>query len=152
MRSELAIAYTSIGTVLFPLALAIVHWRYLPVNLKPLLWISVVSFSCDMLSFFLVRYSINTHWIGNIYLISQFFLLVLIFRNDRAKHQFVDVAAILFILFSLVNLTLFQGPWVFNSVSNVFACLILITICLSFFYRLMNELPIVHVHRLPMFW
>jgi hypothetical protein len=139
-------------SIIIPMGLALVHGSKLPQNLKPL-WLTLIfSLVCDVVSYFLAKNSINTHWVGNIYLVIQFSLIIWLFREQFQNKRFNDVILILFVVFYVLNLVFFQGPWVFNSVSNVVACLILISLCLYFFHRLLNDLPIVHIHRLPMLW
>lgn len=152
MKPELIIAHFSSGSVLIPLMLVFASWKKLTVELKPLFWILLVSLLSDALALILMQYSIHTHFIGNIYLIAQFSLLILIFRKQLHNNRIVDFILALFILFFIINISFFQGPWVFNSVSNVVACLILIAFCLFYFYRLLNDLPIVHIQQLPMLW
>jgi hypothetical protein len=146
------IAYSSIASVLVPLGIAILHGKTMPKEFKPLYLTLVISLTCDISAFFLVRYSINTHWIGNIYLAAQFSLLVLIFRKQFHLKRTIDIIFAFFILFFVVNISFFQGPLTFNSVSNVVASLVLIGFCLFYFYRLLNDLPIIHIHQLPMLW
>jgi hypothetical protein len=152
MKPELIVAHFSSGSVLIPLMLIVANWKRLTPDLKPLFWILLISLFSDALALILMQYSIHTHFIGNIYLISQFSLLVLIFRKQFHNQRVVDVILVLFVFFYVVNISFFQGPKVFNSVSNVVACLILIAFCLFYFYRLLNDLPIVHIQQLPMLW
>lgn len=152
MKQEYLIAYMSMASVLLPLSVALAHRKMLPAELKPLLLILVIAMLCDGLAFFLVKYAINTHWIGNIYLISQFFLLVWMFREQLNRKKWVNLILIFFVVFFLVNIIFFQGPLTFNSVSNVMACLILMPLCMYYFYRLLNDLPTTDIHSLPMLW
>jgi hypothetical protein len=152
MKLEFLIAYGSFGSVLIPLVIAILHFNKISGDLKPLCLVLLISLASDLISLIFIQFSLNTYFILNIYLVAQFSLLAWTFRNQLPDHRVADIIIIVFIIFCLVNITLFQGPWIFNSVSNVIACLILIVLCLFYFYRLMNDLPIVHVQHLPMFW
>ena len=152
MRPEFVIAYISIASVLIPLCISVVHGKTMPDDLKPLRWILLISLTCDALAFFLVRYSINTHWIGNVYLICQFSILVWIFRKHFQSKKIADIFHVLFLVFCIINISFFQGPWLFNSVSNAVASLILIGFCIFYLYRLLNDLPIVHIQNFPMLW
>lgn len=152
MQPELIIAHFSSGSVLIPFVLALTNWRKLPTELRPLCWILFISLLADALSLILMQYSIHTHFIGNIYLVAQFSLLVWIFRKQLPNQRITDIIFILFILFCIINISFFQGPWVFNSVSNVVASLILIGFCIFYLYRLLYELPMVHIQHHPMLW
>lgn len=154
MLPEFIIAYISFGSVLIPLSIAFAKLNKVWYELKFLCFILLISFVTDLASILVIRYIVgaNTYLIGNIYLIVQFILLVLLFRKHLRSTQFADIVLLFFILFSLGNLFFFQGPWVFNSVSNVVACLVLISFCIFYFYRLLTELPTMHILRLPMLW
>lgn len=150
----LVIAYSSFGSVFVPLTIALMQLKKMSGELKPLCLILILSFVSDLLSILLAKYSpnANTYLIINIYLIAQFSLLVWIFRKQLQNPHVADFILLLFILFCVVNILLFQGPWVFNSVSNVVAGLILIGFCIFYLYQLLNDLPIVHILHLPMLW
>jgi hypothetical protein len=154
MPPEFAIAYGSSGSVLIPMVIALMQWKRMWYDLKPLCLLLIISLASDLLSFTLIKYSaqVNTYLIVNIYLIAQFSLLLLVFRRELTNPRIADVVLLLFVLFCMINISVFQGPWVFNSVSNVVACLLLIGFSLFYLYRLLNDLPIVHIQNLPMLW
>lgn len=156
MRPEFLIAYSSFGSVFIPLTIALIQWKKMWDDFKPLCIILILSLATDLISILFIQYSnnpnTNTYLIGNIYLIAQFSLLVLVFRKQLPNQRIIDVILVLFIFFCIINILLFQGPWIFNSVSNVVASLILMSFCMFYFYRLLHDLPIVHVQQLPMLW
>lgn len=152
MKMDLLIAYISIGSVLIPLAIASGQIKKLALELKPLFWILLVSLACDLLSFLLIKLKVSTLLVVNLYLFGQFSFLMWIFRIQLKEKLILSYIYLLFSLFFAVNFIFFQGPWVFNSVSNVVACLIFMCITLNYFYRLLNDLPTLHIHRLPMLW
>lgn len=142
------------GSVFIPLCLALAHKKRIPDELIPIYWILIVSLTCDVISISLLKYaiSINTLLIGNIYLFAQFSLLVWIFVKQLQSKKVINIVYIFFIFFYVINISFFQGPWIFNSISNVLASLILIALCLYYFYRLLYDMPTVHIHSLPMLW
>lgn len=154
MQPEFLIAYSSFGSVFIPLALAIIQWKRVWDDFRPLCLILILSLSTDLSSILLIRFSINpnTYLIGNIYLVAQFSLLALLFRKQLPNPRIVDIILFLFIVFCIIDFLFFQGPWVFNSVSSVVTSFVLISFCLFYFYKLLNDLPIVHIHELPMLW
>lgn len=154
MRPEFLLAYISIGSVFIPIAFALANGKKLLEELKPLRWILFISLSCDLLSLgiSLTGSMRNTHWIGNIYMILQFSLLVLTFRRQLQSNRIIDIVHIAFVVFYVVNISFFQGPWIFNSVTNAVACIILIVLTMYYFYRLLNDLPTDHIQSLPMLW
>lgn len=152
MEMDYLIAYTSIGSVLIPISVVLAHGKNMPRELRPLLWILITSLLCDLASIVLSRYSINTFLILNIYWFIQTSLLTWMYRKYFHRKQLVNFIYFFFVAFYLINILFFQGPWVLNSISNVLASLILILFCMYYFYRLLNDLPTVHIHSLPMLW
>lgn len=150
MPPELIVAHFSSGSVLIPLSLVLT--KRLQAELRPLSWILLISLCSDLTSLILMQHSIHTHFIGNVYLLAQFSFIAWIFREQFKQKKTTDIILILFLFFFIINISFFQGPGVFNSVSNVIASLIMIVFCLHYFYRLLNDLPIVHIQSLPMLW
>jgi hypothetical protein len=149
---EFIIAYTSFFSISVPLIVTFIGWKLNWSQFRPLCLLLIFSALADSLSIWLLRQSSNTYIILNIFLITQFSLLVWLFRRQFDERKFIDFVHGLFIIFAFVNLTMFQGLWVLNSVTNVASCLILIIVCLFYFYKLLVELPTIHIQELPMFW
>lgn len=154
MQPSFFIAYCSTGSVFIPLLIALMRWKRMWSDLKSLCLILILSLVADLHSILFVKYyqNVNTYLIVNIYLVAQFSLLILIFKKHLQNPRTVNVILFLFIFFCIINISFFQGPWVFNSVSNVLAALILIGFCIFYLYRLLSDLPIVHIQHLPMLW
>jgi len=152
VKIDLLIAYLSIGSVLIPLTIAVIHWKKMAAELKPLCWILLVSLTCDMLSFLLIELKLNTLLVVNIYLFAQFSFLIWLFKIQLKRKYVLNFTYLFFVIFFIVNICFFQGPWVFNSFSNVVACLILICLTLYYFSRLLNDLPTFYIYQLPMLW
>jgi len=152
MKPEIIIAHLSFGSVFVPLGVALIHWRSLESELKFLRLILLVSLLCDALSIVFVTYSINTHLIGNIYLLLQFSFLYKILTDQLQRRKYLITIYLTFVAFYIANMAFYQGPFKFNSVSNVAASFILMALSLQYLYHLMAKLPIMHIHRLPMLW
>lgn len=152
MEIALKIAYTSFGSTVVPITLFFIQKKKLSFELHPIGWVVIVSFIADAISFYRSRQGLNTHIIGNIYLAAQFLFLIIMFgRLFRNKKMVVSIL-MLFIPFYLINISFYQGPWVFNSITNIVASLISILLCIYYFYQLISELPVTHVQDSPMFW
>ena len=149
---EFIIAYISFFSISIPLLITFIGWKMNWSQFRPLCLLLFFSALADSLSIWLLRQSSNTYIILNIFLITQFSLLVWLFRRQFNEHKFIDFAHGIFIIFAFVNLTMFKGLWVLNSVTNVASCLILIVVCLFYFYKLLVELPTTHIQELPMLW
>ena len=70
--------------------------------------------------------------------------------HKRYSARFKTVTWV-FIVFALINLFFIQKT-AGNSYSNFFHSAVMIVYCLSYFYVLIEDLPSLHVHQLPMFW
>lgn len=154
MQLGFLIAYCSFGSVIIPLSIALLHLKRMSIELKSLFLILMFSLISDLISILLAKYSpiVNTYIIINIYLVVQFSLLAYIFRSQFDRKKVVDVLVVILLLFFLLNMSFFQGPLTFNSVSNVVASLVIIGFCLIYLYQLLNDLPIIYIHQLPMLW
>lgn len=152
MNSEIVLAYISFGSVLIPLGLYASIKFNINLELRPLVKLLVVALLCDLGSLGLIQYSINTYPIGNFYLFAQFSILYYLFINYLRTPKILIWVFILFCLFYLLNISFFQGPLQFNSITNVFASLILILLSLYYLFSLLKKLPTVHIHRLPLLW
>jgi hypothetical protein len=154
MSMPFLIAYLSFGSIILPLLLSTIQWKKLTGDLVILHWILISSFLIDSGSLVLMKLFNrgNTQPLVNAYLLIQFSLLFFIYaRQFRNKLAFI-IIYVCFLLFYFINLFYFQSIFVFNTNSNVFASLILIICALSYFYKLLNDLPLVHIHQLPMLW
>lgn len=152
MQIEFLIAHLSSSSVLIPLFLAVIQWNRLPTDISKLRWIILIALFVDALSLLLIKLSINTYPLGNSYLLIQFVILLSLFSGHLKCKVLIKSFFIGFMIFYLVNLLFLQNIFEFNTNSNVAASLILIFLTLLFFYNLLNELPIVHIHKLPMLW
>jgi hypothetical protein len=93
------------------------------------------------------------NFIGSLF--EVIFLVIAGFIYDRATQQrlrsIIVVVTLLFLLGWLVNVIFFQTDSI-TSITKLASSLILLFYCISFYYRLMVDLPAVHLHHLPMFW
>lgn len=89
----------------------------------------------------------------NVYEILNFCILTLvyyiIFKKKHSKYFGISVAA--FLAFSLCNMLFFQKEEL-NSYTIALSSFLMMGYFILYFYRLMVELPSLHLHRLPMFW
>lgn len=152
MGITLFISYVSLASILCPLWVAVIQWSKLPKEISPLRWILIVSLLSDVLSLIVIRFSMSSYPLGNIYLFIQFTVLFYIL-SFRIKNKISLVVVYgLYVLFYSINVILFQSFFEFNTNSIVVSSLILIFLSTNYLYRLLSELPTVYVHKLPMLW
>lgn len=152
MPFPILIAYLSASSVLIPLTFCFFIKGKIAQEIKILIIILMMSFLCDGLSLIFIRYSINTHPIGNFYLFVQFSLLYYLFYLRLNSLRVLRWVSILFGIGYTMNLIFFQGFLRFNSYSNVGACILIIGMSLSYFYMLVKEMPTPYINRLPFLW
>lgn len=151
------IANASSFSVLLPLFFFVLAIRRknasYPVKvLGAFLFISGLS---DLLSTILIEFKRNPNFVISLYVILQFVLLGLIYRNafTQTSYKKITLAGIaVFLIFAAYNLVVIQGVTEFNSNSFTISSLVFIAYSIAFFYRLMVELPVEQVQRLFMFW
>ena len=73
------------------------------------------------------------------------------FLMDKKYKLLFILAAGLSAIVTSSNVLLYQKG-AFNSYSIVFQAMIVIDFCVVYFYKLLQELPEQHIHKLPMFW
>lgn len=96
------------------------------------------------------------NWInlpGSIYDIGFVIICIIIFNHvfERKYQNFFTVLIIVYLVGAIINLLFFQKLTI-NSYSKFPGSVIIIVLAITFFYRLMVEMPTMHLHRLPMFW
>lgn len=81
-------------------------------------------------------------------LISGFFYHAIEWRSLK---KFFITINILYFGFSLVNILFLQKSEI-NSYSQVLRAIIILLLCIIFFFKLLKELPTQQIHKLPLFW
>jgi hypothetical protein len=95
----------------------------------------------------LVNIPQSAYDIGAIVIITLVFYNAL---NKRYSRAFL-IVALCFLVFSLLNLLFLQKSGI-NSYNKFLSSFIVTCYCVFYFYRLMVELPSIHLQRMPMFW
>jgi hypothetical protein len=97
---------------------------------------------------------ISGNYVTDVYRLVEFILLLIVyyraFNNPRLFRVFLGLALV-YVLFLTTNAIFVQQEKI-NSYTHIFSSLIFIVFGVSFFYKLMKDLPTLEVYRLPMFW
>lgn len=94
-----------------------------------------------------VNYSSTTFYVLIIPLISAVYFHAM---NRQKKWVFITVPC-LYVAFALNNVLFLQRSSI-NSYTLIVQSILVIILCLYYFYWLLQELPTSQLHRLPMFW
>ena len=129
------------------------HFKRQPSTLRWLAVLLLFSFVCDVAAFVLYHLRLNQnsagafYWLFSTFIITGFFsrLVPLSFRRS------FGMLNVIYVLFALTNIFLIQGERI-QSYTQSIQAVIIITLCVGYFYVLMKELPTQQIHRLPTFW
>ena len=148
------IAYGSILSPLIPLGVAALQWSRMSADISSIRWVLVLAFIADILMIVLGKLHIHNLWVGDVFMFIQFTVLLYIFsRQFDQKKPFAIVygAIVTFYLACLIFLDT-EHTLVPLVGSNAVDGLVLIIVSIVFFYKLLNELKVVNIHRLPILW
>jgi hypothetical protein len=81
----------------------------------------------------------------------DFYILRCIIENAKADRIILIVTAI-FVLFAFVNILVIQKKAGFNSINFTIGCLILVVLCIYYFFELFQKTDAESLSRLPAFW
>jgi|SRR5688572_8083373 len=149
----IAVAQTVLSAIVAILAL--IRFRSRSLIVKLIGFVFLASFLANMAAFGMAGTSLRI-FINSTYPISLTISLALYSRiyygllHKKNPGWFV-IAASSFAIFALINLFFIQktAP---NSYSYLFHSAVIIIYCLLYFYVLMQDLPSLYLHHLPMFW
>jgi hypothetical protein len=149
----LAIAQTVLSAIVAIGAL--VRYRSRSLIVRLIGFVFLTSFLANMASWLMVGTSLRI-FVNSTYPISLIITVALyswIYYDllHKKNRGWFALMAFAFAVFALANILFIQktAP---NSYTYVCHSAIMITYCLLYFYVLMQDLPSLHVHQLPMFW
>lgn len=152
MNIEVFISDLSIASVLIPLFIVAIQWRKLPQELSPLRWLLIASLVCDILMHFTGLWFQNSYPVGNAFMLIQFYILLYIFRFYHRNKNIVIFLGVGYLIFYVFDISYFENFLRMPANAIFFSGLIIIILSLQYLYKLLNELSITHIHRLPMLW
>ena len=150
--------YLTIAQTVLPAIVAIgalIRYRSRSLIVKLIGFVFLTGFLANMASWLMVGTALRI-FVNSTYPISLIITVALYSRiyydllHKKNRGWFVLIACV-FAVFALVNILFIQktAP---NSYTYFFHSAIMITYCLLYFYVLMQDLPSLYVHQLPMFW
>lgn len=109
----------------------------------------VVSLATDLISLQLGKIGINTYPIGNLFILFQTIIFLLIFAQLLGYAKFFRYVIGLYFLFFCLNMAFLQGPFILNSNSHSIGAVMLIVFSLFFFWRVLSDTPQAYITRRP---
>ena len=115
-----------------------------------------LSFFTDLTSaIFYDLLEINPNYINHLFrlfgiaLISPFFYYAVGWRRIKKPLIFVNL---IYLVFVVTNLLYIQKIGEINTYTQALLSLIILALCITFFYKLLKELPAQQIHKLALFW
>ncbi len=150
-KFELTVLYGSIFSPLIPLAFAVKRHNYIS---RIILVLVILSFSSDLYSLA----SIKLGWIRNnnflflsIYGLLESSIIIYYFYYKLNKPKWILIIAIPFFIFYIIDFLFFEYGS-FNSLGRGIQCLLVLILCVIFFYNVYKEERIVSLEKEPTFW
>jgi len=99
------------------------------------------------------HYKISVNYSGSGFFICIIPLICAIYYQAMNKRygRILLFVAIAHDIFAFINVLFIQKSFI-NSYTLIVQSIIIITLCIYYFYWLLQELPAAQLHRLPMFW
>jgi hypothetical protein len=156
MSVELVIGVAVVQTILSALIAIFSFYKY---RQRDRLMILVgllfsFSFAFNVFQFLALKFGANItmNIIGDVYEIIFFILAGVIYdcATNQQLRRTIMIFSGLFLIGSIMNLLFGQKD--LASITKLASNLMLLVYCVAYFFKLMRDLPAIHVHRLPMFW
>jgi len=89
----------------------------------------------------------------NAHMVLQLIIISLLFyKGVMGKYKALFISVTLgFLLFGFINFFFIQKDDI-NTYTKTLSSVIVIFYCVIYYYRLLVDLPVLHIHQLPMFW
>lgn len=125
-------------------------------NLLPIGLLLIASAGTDIAGFVLFFvFQKGSNLLQNIYTIAETVFIIVFFRNALGKTgtlNIYNISILVFVTFSIINLTSFQGAHTINSYTKAGGGFLVIIFCLTYFYYLIQNLPAENLTSFPSFW
>jgi hypothetical protein len=149
--ASLLLAYVSTFSALIPVIAGLNVGKKFEPGTKLIVWLAVVGFIADCVSFFFAHLSINSWPEINLFLLVQVVFLFLIL-SYRSSNLVLKIAFGSCITWGVVNFLFFQGPTRFNSYTSYACGILMITMSLHILYTLVKDNSAERMQTLPIFW
>jgi hypothetical protein len=132
-----------------------INYKYLEKTLRILSVFCFIKVVSECTAAYLSSLSINNMFLIHIFTPIEFVSTILIFltiHNTKPIQTFGKIISLLFCVYCVLNALFFQPITSFNSFPQGIQCIIMIMICIYFFYRLLIADEFIDLMRSPNFW
>jgi len=153
LKQFILINYVQLALSLVILILSVVYFKRRIIETKVLALHFLLAFAPYLIVLFLELKGKAINIPQNVYLLVQMFTLSLLFAvafGKKYKNLLLCVGLI-YAVFWFVNFFFFQKDEL-NTYTKVVGSIIFIFYCVLYYYRLLIDLPVQELQRVPMFW
>jgi hypothetical protein len=147
--------YFCLATILCPIILLLSNFGKINTTYRSLLYLLILSLFCDLLSELLYHLGGPVNIGGTTYSVLHpiFFSILIYNATDRKKKLKIPLILLnlLYFPFSLSNF-LFIQKINLNTYNTVVGKIIIMTLCIVYYYSLIKSLPVQRLQRFPLFW
>ena len=150
-----SIVYVAALFSIVPFLLGLIKWRQHDAVQRPLFVIVTLSMIADAVSHIGRKIEYFQPIVFYTFTLIEFGILLYIFRIYLVQFlplRWFRIVVVLFIGFAAADMIWLSGFDQFNTYSTAVESLILIALCLIFFYKILKELSIEHLEQAPIFW
>ena len=126
-----------------------------PIHLRLLTLFLFVTLAVEMTATYRWEQGLYTTQLYNYFIIFQFefnFYLLYAIIHKASTRSWIQKAGLIFFLFSIINLFLFQGMDKYNSITYALGCLFVVGFSVSYFYQLFANPVLVNILHESSFW
>lgn len=144
-----ALIYSSIFSISIPLIIAFFQWSKLPARWSSIRWILITSLLGDVIGLISKVFWKNTFFVGNLYLLIQFCLILYILYNYIRYKKVVIFLFGVYMVYYIFNLFYFENILMFLTTANTVGSLVIILLLLYFFYQQLTEPVVIEMQKTP---
>jgi len=151
---EYLILYSAAPTLL-PFLVGVPFFKRLPTPAKLMVWLSLIIFVSGAWSAYLWAHSQNNLFIGHIYTVVQFIIIVRIYQltyQYKYNTRWLSWLMVGFALLAVLNALFLEPLSLHNTLARAVSGGILVFLSLVFFFQTMAQPKTYRAERLPMFW
>jgi hypothetical protein len=145
--------YLALLAVVF--VIGVLRFDRRPGPFKALTLLVGTTFLSELLTRILIGMTKNSSPVYHVYVIVLYFFYACIYRElftDRSLKQIIAASAVVFLLFSITNMALFQPLLVFPSYSFMILCVPMVILSLLLYLQMFNYPVEQSLFRQPVFW
>jgi len=143
---------TYLITILISTLISFYYFRQLPAYLKSFCFLLGTTLIIECTAYFFVK---KNAWMFNIFTVLEFIFYLSVYGyilNSRKQKNWLNTFRILLLLTGIINMSFFQGLFVFNNYTYALGAIFICISVVMFYLQLLNASNPEPLIRVPMFW